>query len=192
VTLNDFVIQAKAIADMVVYIWFFCLAIALFMGKHFNRAGFTFRTLPGLWTPSISEPMNRTSVIFANAETFILLGSLLLLRGTRDLLLITVLALLLDCVNGLLFPQITKFFGSNNVLFSYLGFLLLRGYFEPGIIAILVTILVGCVCSPMLWGMVPSPGDVTWKTHLVSFVGGVLMARFLDTIASLLPISQFW
>lgn len=191
-TLNDVVTQAKAIADMVVYVWLFCLAIALLIGKPFNQLGLTFRTLPGFWTPPMSESINRTSFLFANAETFLLLGGLLLLRGTRDLLLVTLLALLIDCVNGLLFPKTAPAFSGNNILFSYLGFLLLRGYFEPGIIAILVTILVGCVCSRMLWGMVPVPGDAAWKTHLISFGGGILIARFLDVIASLLPVSRFW
>lgn len=192
VTVNDFAVQAKSIADIIVYVWLFFLAIALVLGRNFNELGFTFRTLPGFWSPPVSESINRTERVFANAETFLLLGSLLLLRGTRDLLVVTLLALLVDCLNGVLFPKSAKFFSGNNILFSYLGFLLLRGYFEPGIIAILVTILVGCVCSRMLWGMVPGTGDALWKAHLVSFLGGVFVARFLDAIAASLPVSQFW
>ncbi len=191
-TLNDLTAQAKAIADMIVYVWLFVLAIALLMGKHFNQAGFTFRTLPGLWTPPTTASINRTSSIFDNAETFLLLGGLLLLRGTRDLLIVTIAALLVDCLNTVLFPKQATLFNSNNILFSYLGFLLLRGYFEPGIIAILVTILVGCVCARMLWGMVPTTTHPIWKAHLISFVGGVFLARFLDAIAALLPVSQLW
>jgi hypothetical protein len=192
VTLNDLLAQVKAIADMIVYVWLFALAIALLIGRHFNRLGYTFRTFPGLWTPPTSESISRTHRIIDNAETFLLLGGLLLLRGTRDLLLVTLAALLVDCINGFLFPKAVKFFNSDNVLFTYLGFLLLRGYFEAGIIALLVTILVGCLCSRMLWGMVPAPEHASWKAHLVSFTGGVVMARFLDAIANLLPVSQLW
>jgi len=177
---------------MIIYVWLFFLTVSLLIGKNLNQLGFTFRTLPGLWTPPVSDSINRTNQVFANAETFLLLGGLLLLRGTRDLLVVTLLAILVDCVNGILFPKAARHFSSNNILFSYLGFLLLRGYFEPGIIAILVTILVGCVCSRMLWGMIPTSQDSIWKAHLTSFVGGVLMARFLDAIANLLPISQLW
>lgn len=177
---------------MIVYVWLFALAIALFIGKHFNQFGYTFRTLPGLWMPPTSESINRTSYVFDNAETFLLLGGLLLLRGTRDVLIVTIAALLVDCVNGLLFPKAAASFNSNNILFTYLGFLLLRGYFEAGIIALLVTILVGCLCTRMLWGMVPMPKSSLWKAHLVSFAGGVLLARFLDAIAIWLPISQLW
>ncbi|MDX2231886.1 MAG: hypothetical protein NW220_19790 [Leptolyngbyaceae cyanobacterium bins.349] len=191
-TLNDFVAQVKAIADMIVYVWLFALAIALLIGRHFNHLGFTFRTFPGLWTPPMSDSINRTYSLFDNAETFLFLGGLLLLRGTRDLFLVTLVALLVDCLNGILFPRATRSFTGDNILFSYLGFLLLRGYFEAGIIALLVTILVGCVCSRMLWGMVPAPKDSVWKAHLLSFAGGVLIARFLDAIANLLPVSQLW
>jgi hypothetical protein len=192
VTLNEVAAQIKAIADMIIYVWLFFLAVSLVIGKNLNQLGFTFRTLPGLWMPPMSESINRTSRLFVNAETFLLLGGLLLLRGTRDLLIVTLLAILVDCVNGLLFPKAVKTFESDNILFSYLGFLLLRGYFEPGIIAILVTILVGCLCSRMLWGMIPMSGDTRWKAHLISFVGGALIARFLDAIAGWLPTSQLW
>lgn len=191
-SLNNFVAQAKAIADIIIYVWLFFLSVSFLIGKNLNHLGYTFRTLPGLWTPPVSEAINRTSRVFDNAETFLLLGGLLLLRGTRDLIVVTLLAMLIDCLNGLLFPKAVKHFNSDNILFSYLGFLLLRGYFEPGIIAILVTILVGCVCSRMLWGMVPVAGDSVWKAHLISFAGGVLGARFLDAIASGLPVSQLW
>lgn len=192
VTLNDMAIQVKAIADIIIYVWLFFLGMSLLIGKNLNQLGFTFRTLPGLWMPPMTESINRTSRIFDNAETFLLLGGLLLLRGTRDLLIVTVLAILIDCLNGLLFPKLARTSSSDNILFSYLGFLLLRGYFEPGIIAILVTILVGCLCSRMLWGMIPTTGDSSWKAHLVSFVGGVLIARGLDAIAQWLPVSQLW
>ncbi|EKQ69433.1 hypothetical protein OsccyDRAFT_2061 [Leptolyngbyaceae cyanobacterium JSC-12] len=192
VTVNDFATQAKTIADIIVYVWLFSLAIALALGKNLNEIGFTFRTLPGFWSPPVSASINRTERVFANAEMFLLLGTLLLLRGTRDLVIVTLIALLVDCLNGLLFPKSARFFSSSNILFSYLGFLLLRGYFEPAIVAILVTILVGCVCSWMLWGMVPISGDSVWKARLISFLGGVLAARFLDGIAALFPVSQLW
>ncbi len=191
-TLNDMALQVKAIADIIIYVWLFFLGMSLLIGKNLNQLGFTFRTLPGLWMPPMTESINRTSRIFDNAETFLLLGGLLLLRGTRDLLLVTLLAILVDCLTGLLFAKSAKISSSDNVLFCYLGFLLLRGYFEPGIIAILVTILVGCLCSRMLWGMIPTTDNSSWKPHLFSFMGGVMIARFLDAIAQWLPVSQFW
>lgn len=187
--MSSFVAQVKAIADIIVYVWLFFLAIAFGLSR-FNRLGFV-RTLPGLWSPPVSESINRTGR-FDNAESLLLLGGLLLLRGTRDLVVVTLGALLIDCLNGVLFPKTLKSRNISSILFSYLGFLLLRGYFESGAIAILTTILVGCVSSRMLWGMIPVMGDSTWKAHLLSFGGGAVMAHFLNAIAALLPVSRLW
>jgi hypothetical protein len=115
-----------------------------------------------------------------------------LLRGTRDFVLITVAGLLMECVSGALFPRLIRYFKATNLLYSFLGFLLLRGYFEAGAVSVFVTILVGCLCSNMLWGMIPAGQNRLWKVHLVCFVGGGIAARFLDAIATLLPASALW
>lgn len=192
-TFNDVLALIKTLADLIVYVWVFSLAIALLLGKSLNHLGYTFRTLPGFWSPPVLEPINESSRFpIEQAETFLLLAGLLLLRGTRDFVIVTLIALLVDCFNGLLLIRLHKNFKSKNILFTYLGFLLFRGYFEVGIIAFLMTILVGCLCSKMLWSMAPLAGDTTWKGHLASFLGGVLTARFLDAIATLLPVSKLW
>lgn len=190
--MQDFATYAQSFADIVVYVWLFVLGIALVIGRQFNRQGATFRVLPGFWSPPVSEALHRSERWTENAESFLLLGGLLLLRGTRDLIVVTILALLIDCLNGLLFPKLIKFFGNTNILFCYLGFLLLRGYFEAGIIAIFMTIVVGFLCSGMILGMVPSHQNPVWKAHLLSFMGGIVVARFLDAIAGWLPVSRFW
>lgn len=190
--LNNLALQAQALADLIVYVWLLSLAIAFVIGRNLNFFGFTFRALPGFWSPPLAATIKQQERFLENAETFLLLGSLLLLRGTRDLVLVTIIALLIDCLNGCLFPRTVKHFTAYNILFSYLGFLLLRGYFEPGIIAILMTILVGCLCSRMLWGMIPGTGDPLWKAHFVSFVGGALTARFLDALTAHFGTSALW
>jgi hypothetical protein len=171
----------------------FSLAIALVLGKSLNHLGYTFRPLPGFWSPPVLEPMQQPSRFpLEQAETFLLLGGLLLLRGTRDFVVVTLVALLVDCLNGMFLIRLTRNLRNTNILFTYLGFLLFRGYFEVGIIAFLMTILVGCLCSKMLWGMVPLARDTIWRGHLASFLAGAVTARFLDAIAALLPVSKLW
>jgi hypothetical protein len=192
-SLTDWVTQMKSLADLIVYVWLGAIAIAFLFGKKIQQLGFSDPILPGLWHPLTGKSTNRPyRYLIENAESFLLLGGLLLMRGTRDWVIITVSALLIDCCNGLLFPKSTQYFGASSVLFSYLGFLLLRGYVEGGIIAILMTILVGFVCSKMLWGMVPTANSPAWQGHFVSFLGGALMAWGLDAIAPFLPVSQVW
>lgn len=192
VILKDLALQAQALADLIVYVWLVSLAIALVIGRKVNSLGVTFRALPGFWSPPLASAIKPKTGAVENAESFLLMGGLLLLRGTRDLVIVTLVALLVDCLAGCIFPRTAKHFTSNNILFSYLGFLLLRGYFDPGIIAILVTILVGFLCSRMLWGMIPRSDDPLWKVHFVSFVGGALTARFLDNLTMHLPTSHLW
>jgi hypothetical protein len=192
-TLTDFIAQAKTLANLIVYVWLFSIAVAVVMSDRVNRFSASFRTLPGIWSPPISEAIQRLpKQPLEHAETFMLLGGLLLLRGTRDLVLVTMIGLLLECISGFLFPKLIRYFKATNLLYSFLGFLLLRGYFEPGAVSVLVTILVGCLCSPMLWGMIPAGRNRVWKAHLICFVGGGLAARFLDAIANLLPTSALW
>jgi hypothetical protein len=192
---NDLTTLAKNLADMIVYVWLFSLAISVLLGKSLNQLGFTFRTLPGFWSPPVAASIHQTARFpIANSETFLLLGGMLLLRGSRDFVLVILIALLLDCLGHLLWsqPRRRQMFTNSNILFTVLGFLLLRGYFEAGILAVLVTILVGCLCSKMLWGMVPISQDIVWKAHLVSFIGGAIAARYLDAIAGFFPVSQLW
>ncbi|MBM0741239.1 hypothetical protein JOY44_06335 [Phormidium sp. CLA17] len=192
-TLTEWVAQIKSVADMIVYVWLGAIAITCLFGKKIHQWGFSLHTLPSLWSPPIEKSINQPyRYLIENAESFLVLGGLLLLRGTRDWVIVTLGALLIDCFNGLLFSKSAKYFGANSILFSYLGFLLLRGYFEGGIIAILMTILVGFICSKMLWGMVPLANSPGWRGHLLSFLGGALMAWGLDAIAPFLPVSQVW
>jgi hypothetical protein len=191
--LNDFAAQAKTLADLIVYVWLLSIAVSVVINSRADQFGGSFRTLPGVWSPPVSDAIHRLPrQPLEHAETFMLLGGLLLLRGTRDLVLVTILGLLTECISGLLFPKMIRYFKATNLLYSFLGFLLLRGYFEAGAVSILVTIVVGCVCSQMLWGMLPASGNRIWKVHLMCFVGGGLAARFLDAIATLLPTSALW
>jgi hypothetical protein len=192
-SLDELAVLAKTFADFIVYVWVFSIGMSLLLGKSLNQRGLTFRLLPGFWSPPVLAPMHRTlRYPTENTEFFLLLAGLLLLRGTRDLVLVSIVALLADCCNGILFSRLRKPFHYGNLLFTYLGFLLLRGYFEVGIIAILMTIVVGCVCSKMLWGMVPMSNSPIWKGHLLSFTGGAIAARWLDHLAVSLPASQLW
>jgi len=184
--------HAKSLADIIVYVWLFVLAMALLVGHKLNQFGGSLRTLPGFWSPPVVEAIHRVAPPFDNAETLLLLGGLLLLRGTRDWLLVTLIALLVDCVNAVCFPTVAKRAGLNSVLFTYLGFLLLRSYFELGLVAILMTIVVGCLCSRMLWGMMPNRQNPMWKTYFLNFLGGIGAAASLNAIAPYFPVSNLW
>ena len=117
----------------------------------------------------------------ANTVPFVLLGWLVGLRRFSDFLLVSVAILLIGGLGiWLMGPAQSVHAGASGLVFGYLGFLLLRGYFERSSIAILVAIVVGAVYASALPGLLPGQQGISWQGHLFGFAGGVLAARVLS------------
>ncbi len=71
--------------------------------------------------------------------------------------------------------------GASILIFGYLGFLLLRGYFQRNIPSILLSILVFLLYGGTIWGVLPSRPGISWQGHLFGFLGGVLAAKLIAT-----------
>jgi membrane associated rhomboid family serine protease len=69
--------------------------------------------------------------------------------------------------------------GASGLIFGYLGFLLLRGYFERNFPSILLSLIVGFLYGGAIWGVLPTQPGISWEGHLFGFIGGVLAARLL-------------
>lgn len=118
--------------------------------------------------------------LIANTLPLITLGWLIMLRETRDLIAVTVASALVSGLGvWLIGASNSVHIGASGVIFGYFGFLLLRGYFERSLIAILLSIVVAVLYGGMLWGVFPSGYRISWEGHLFGFVGGVLAARFM-------------
>ncbi|MCA9968436.1 MAG: rhomboid family intramembrane serine protease, partial [Anaerolineales bacterium] len=65
------------------------------------------------------------------------------------------------------------------LIFGYFGFLLLRGFFERSLGAILGSLLVGIAYGGILWGVLPLEAGISWQAHLFGFIGGCLAAYWL-------------
>jgi membrane associated rhomboid family serine protease len=118
--------------------------------------------------------------LIANTIPLITLGWLIMLRETRDLIAVTVLSALVSGLGvWLVGASYSVHIGASGVIFGYFGFLLLRGYFERSLIAVLLSIVVAVLYGGMLWGVFPSGRLISWEGHLFGFLGGVLAARFM-------------
>jgi membrane associated rhomboid family serine protease len=74
----------------------------------------------------------------------------------------------------------TVHIGASGLVFGYLGFLLLRGYFERSASSILFSIMIFCLYGGLVWGILPwQQRGISWEAHLFGFLGGVLAARLL-------------
>jgi membrane associated rhomboid family serine protease len=67
--------------------------------------------------------------------------------------------------------------GASGVIFGYLGFLLLRGFFERNLLSIGIGLVAGFFYGGMLWGVLPLQPSVSWLGHLFGVMGGGLAAH---------------
>lgn len=137
--------------------------------------------LPGiLVAPLLHQDFRHTA---ANSAPLVILGSLILLQGLEVLGLVTALCWLLSGIGiWLLGRKGTIHLGASGVIFGYLGYLLLRGYFDRSIPAITLAILAGLLYGGTLWGLLPLQRGKSWVGHGSGFLAGAIVARHLEGI----------
>jgi membrane associated rhomboid family serine protease len=118
--------------------------------------------------------------LIANTVPLLVLGWLVLLRGMSTFVTVSMLAVVLGGLGVWLFadPR-TIHIGASGLIFGFLGYLLLRGYFERSVSSILIAVIVVVVYGGALWGVLPGQPGVSWEGHLFGFLSGVAAARFL-------------
>ena len=122
------------------------------------------------------------SHLIANTVPFLILGWLLMLQETSDFFIVTGLTMLVGGLGVWLFATPGSIhIGASILIFGYLGFLLLRGYFQRNIPSILLSILVFLLYGGTIWGVLPSRPGISWQGHLFGFLGGVLAAKLIAT-----------
>ena len=179
---DDLLARAKILAQLVAVAWVVFMIDNL-LGGSIKQFSVRPRTFSGLLCIPLSVFLHgNINHLVGNTSFFLILGSVLMLRGLADFVIVSLVAMLADGLGTWLLARDANHIGASGVLFGYLGFLLLRGYFEDSILAALATILVGAFYARYLWGIFPSNPGTSWEGHLFGFIGGALAARFLETI----------
>jgi membrane associated rhomboid family serine protease len=117
----------------------------------------------------------------ANSVPLLVLGFLVLLSGVRRWLAVTALVWVLAGLGTWLFGGAgTLHLGASGLVFGWLTYLILRGFFSrrPGQIAVGVVVLV--LYGGALWGVLPGQPGISWQGHLFGAIGGALAARWLS------------
>ncbi len=116
--------------------------------------------------------------LIANTVPFLLFGWLVMLRDRRHFLPVTLYSML---GAGLLAWSIgapnSVHVGASGVVFGFLGFLLLSGWYAQSFASIAISVLVAVVWGGTVMGVLPGTPGVSWQGHLGGFIGGVLAAR---------------
>lgn len=114
--------------------------------------------------------------LFANTLPLLILGALLLVDSVAEFVFVTIAAALVGGLGTWLFGTHARHVGASGVIFGYVGYLLVRPFFDRRIGSAVVTLLVGAIYgTALLYSLVPREG-ISWSGHAFGFLGGVLAA----------------
>lgn len=173
--------QAIVLGGFIALIWTLEIVDLLFLGGALNAYGIRPRSIIGLrgilFAPFLHGGLAH---VLANTIPFLTFGWLIMLRETSDFFVVTAVTMLTSGLGvWLIASPYTIHIGASGLIFGYLGFLLLRGYFERSFSAILFSLIVGLLYGSLIWGVLPLQVGISWQGHLFGFLGGVLAARLL-------------
>jgi len=115
--------------------------------------------------------------ITANSIPFVVLGWLVMLRDARHFVPVTLAAMVGSGLSAwLLGAPGSVHIGASGLIFGYLGFLILSGWFARSFASVLLSLLVTALWGGMVLGVMPGQDGISWQAHLGGFLGGVLAA----------------
>ncbi|NEO25979.1 MAG: rhomboid family intramembrane serine protease [Kamptonema sp. SIO4C4] len=123
--------------------------------------------------------------LIANTIPFIVLGWLVMLQAVSDFFIVTAIVIVVSGIGTWLFGAspgaTTVHLGASSLIYGYLGFLLLRGYFERNLASIALSIVVFIFYGSVIWGVLPSQAQagISWQGHLFGLIGGAIAARYI-------------
>ncbi len=174
--------QATILGGLVAILWIVEIIDQIFFSKGMGLA--VYGILP-------RNPMGLRGILFgpflhgnfphliANTIPFLTLGWFIMLQETSDFLIVTVITAIVSGLGVWLFGSPGFHIGASGVIFGYLGFLLLRGYFERSFAAIFFSVVVAFFYGSLIAGVLPGQVGISWEGHLFGFIGGVLAAKLM-------------
>ena len=122
------------------------------------------------------------SHLVANSIPFVALGWMVMLRDERHFIPVTVAGMIgSGLMAWLLGAPGTVHIGASGVIFGYLGYLMLTGWYTRSFGSILLSVIVTLVWGSLVLGMMPGESGISWQAHIGGFLGGALAARGFRT-----------
>jgi len=178
---NELKLQGAILGGFVALIWVLEIIDQVIPGRTLDGFGIHPRQISGLWG-ILFAPFLHVSIahVAANTIPFVALGWLVMLRDIRDFFFVTFAAMTIGGLGTWVFGATGNHIGASGVIFGYLGYLMLRGFFERSIPAIAFSLLVFFLYGGLLWGVLPLQRGISWEGHLFGYVGGVVAAYILS------------
>jgi membrane associated rhomboid family serine protease len=146
-----------------------------------DRFGIQPRNIPGLkgiiFAPFLHGGFGH---LIANTIPFLTLGWLTMIQETSDFFIVSIVSAVIGGLGVWFFGAPNSVhLGASILIYGYLGFLLLRGYFQKNIPSILLSIAVFVLYGGLIWGVLPAQIGISWQGHFFGFIGGAIAAKLI-------------
>src|SRR6478672_10656580 len=155
--------QVTVLGGAIALMWIVFFASVL-SGGHLLVLGIIPRTAIGLRGIFLA-PFLHGSVahLVSNTISFLFLGWLVMLRDRNHFLPVTVYAMLASGITAWLFGAPgSVHIGASGVIFGYLGFLMLAGWYARNFLSIVLSVVVIFLWGGMVIGVMPGTVGVSW------------------------------
>jgi membrane associated rhomboid family serine protease len=170
--------QATVLGGAVALMWIVFFASWL-SGGHLLLLGIIPRTAIGLRGIFLAPFLHGSMAhLLSNTIPFLFLGWLVMLRDPNHFLPVTLYSMLASGLMAWLFGAPgSVHIGASGVIFGYLGFLMLAGWYSRNFASVALSILVTIFWGPLVLGVIPGTAGISWQAHLGGFLGGIAAAR---------------
>lgn len=174
--------QLWILGTVVVLLWGIQIVNFLLLDGYLVQYGIQPRQWVGLRGIFIAPLLHGSfNHLLANTVPLVTLGWLIMLQKIRDFLIVTSISLLISGLGiWVVGAKSSIHIGASGIVFGYMGYLLLRGYFERSSQAIAIALLVILVYGGLLISILPIQAGVSWEGHLFGFLGGGVAAKLLS------------
>lgn len=116
--------------------------------------------------------------LWANTVPFLVFGFLAMAGGIGQFLMVTATIWVFGGAAVWAFGPGLPYYtiGASGVIFGWLTFLLVRGFFARSLRQILLAVALFVIWGGVLWGVLPGDAHVSWQGHLFGALAGVLAA----------------
>jgi len=179
-------LQGAILFGFVAFIWLLEVVDQIVFGGGLDRFGIQPRSVVGLRGIVLAPILHGGfGHLAANTGGLIVLGWFVMLRKTAHFFVVGAICAIVGGIGvWLIGASSSTHIGSSIVIFGFLGYLLLRGFFDRRWLVMAGSVVVGLLYGGALFGLLPGQPGVSWEGHLFGFVGGVLAARLLRPGAS--------
>ncbi|MEQ9323971.1 MAG: rhomboid family intramembrane serine protease [Polyangiaceae bacterium] len=174
-------VQATILLGFVSLLWLLELVDTFLLLGYLDRFGIRPRQVEGLWG-IFTAPFLHGGIghLAANTGPLLALGWFVMWRRTRDWFLVALIGSVIGGLGVWLVGAGNSIhIGASILCFAFLGYLMLRGWFDRRVVPIVGSIVIAGLYGGLLFGVLPGQTGISWEGHLFGFLGGIVAARLL-------------